>query len=244
MSRFLPALLIVLACSDGTGPIDYTRLSLSIVEGQAQRDTVMKRLPGFLAVEVLAEGNPTQGVLVNFVVLDADCGQPYVTGVLTNASGRAQNFWDLGTLAGPCTMEARAITPSGQPVSYGTFTATADPGPLVHGWSAIEGSDVIHTGSLDLNAIQSRQFMEDPYGNKVHWRIDAPAYAHPMSSDSTSDESKRMALDSVGTTLARIIYAGQTICRPTLTVSQNGQDGLMATLSTPPPRNGGCAGTL
>lgn len=239
MSKLLSFVaLLALACSDGTGPIDYTQISLSIVSGQSQRDTVMTLLSDPLTVEVMNGENPVPGVLINFVVLDPDCGRIYAPGVLTNVDGRAWNYWELGTLAGPCTVEARAITPTGQPVSYGTFTAEADPGPLFVGYP--EGATFRGEGSLDATP---RTGMVDQYSNGVHWRIEMDAFAHAMSNDSTQNASRILALDSAGVALARVIYAGQTICRPTVTVA--GSPGAFsATIEAPTPARGGCAGTL
>ena len=123
-----PIALAVIACSGATGPIDFATLRLSIVAGNAQADTVTKTLPTALAVRVTdAAAQPIEGVLVNFVVVEEGCGSAFAPAVLTNASGDASNFWTLGTLAGPCSLEARAINDLGEAVTFDTFTATAMP---------------------------------------------------------------------------------------------------------------------
>ena len=114
----IPALWVALACGDG-GPtdIDFANLSLAIVAGNAQADTVTKTLPTALAVRVTdGAAQPIEGVLVNFVVVEEGCGSAVAAAVLTNASGDASNFWTLGTLAGPCSLEARAINDLGEAV--------------------------------------------------------------------------------------------------------------------------------
>ena len=135
MSRSpLPTLfaLSLMACGDGTGPIDYTTLQLSIVAGNAQADTVTKTLPTALAVRVTdASAQPIEGVLVNFVVVEEGCGSAFAPAVLTNALGDASNVWTLGTLAGPCSLEARAINDLGEAVTFDTFTATAMPVAII-----------------------------------------------------------------------------------------------------------------
>ena len=238
----IPALWVALACGDG-GPtdIDYANLSLAIIVGNAQADTVTKRLPDALMVRVTESGEPRAGVLVNFVVVEEGCGSAFAPAVLTNASGDASNVWTLGTLAGPCSLEARAINDLGEAVTFDTFRATAMPAVLVSGFP--EGIRYLGSGNLDMDGSAGRRGMRDVHGNQVYWHLEVDEFAHVLSADETIPESRIVVADSIGSTLLRVVYNDQVICRPTLSVFQDGTSGLSLTISIPSEGNGGCTGT-
>ena len=241
--KILFPLAIAVACS-GENPtnINYANLSLTIVAGNAQADTVTKTLPTTLDVRVTdADAQPIQGVLVNFVVVEEGCGSAFAPAVLTNASGDASNFWTLGMLAGPCSLEARAINDLGEAVTFDTFTATAMPGPLTTGFP--EGATIIAVDQLDLNFDVSKR-MRDAYDNQVYWRVGVTQFAHTASLDPTEPASRMIIADSLGSTIIDILYDGQAICRPSLVVSARGQDGFLLTVDVPPKSDGGCAESL
>lgn len=188
-------LLLAIAISLGCGgesptDINYANLSLVVIAGNAQADTVTKRLPDALMVRVTESGEPRAGVLINFVVVEEGCGAAFAPSVQTNDAGDAQNFWDLGTLAGPCSMEARAIDANGNPVTFGRFTATAIPGtatqfslpdPLVL-WDtetvsfaadAVQdsfGNEIVYSVTLDdvATAAGARSISGSPWGNGLY----------------------------------------------------------------------------
>lgn len=161
--------LALLGCDSSTEPqqVNFAALSLSIVVGDAQADTVMSTLPQALRVVVLSEGNPAPGVLVNFMPGD-DCGSVFAPAVLTNASGEASNRWTLGTLAGPCNLEARAINDLGQPVTFSKFTST-----VLHGNFAQWGWYLRSAGIRTLGEtapLDVRPFLRvagDQWGNSI-----------------------------------------------------------------------------
>lgn len=163
------ALLVLglMACS-GSTDIDQVGLSLQIVGGNAQTDTVMQALPTTLEVQILSAGQPVPGVVVNYAASDG-CGEPFTPAVSTNDSGRARNQWTLGPTAGPCKMEARVIDPIGRPVILGTFTAIALHDKLVR-WNFHNTRSIVRTSLDDLSPIDARVFVEagiDQWGNAI-----------------------------------------------------------------------------
>ena len=157
----------IMACS---GPTDtnHIGLSLRIVGGNAQTDTVMQVLPGMLEVQVLSGDQPVPGIVVNYAASDG-CGEPFTPAVSTNDSGRTRNQWTLGPTAGPCEMEARAIDPAGQPVVLGTFTATALHDKLTR-WSFHNTQSIRRFSLNDLTPIDARVFIKagiDQWGNAI-----------------------------------------------------------------------------
>lgn len=154
-------------------PIDYSRVSLNIVGGDAQTDTVMRELDQALAVEVRTpDGRPVPNVGVSFVVTDTEyrCGRPFAGSAVTNATGRAMERWTLGHVAGTCTMEVRAVNPeTGQAIVYKTFTATAVPDTFV---TMVEG---FATGAFPF---VSTLVPGDQWSNRItSYRLEAPAGA-------------------------------------------------------------------
>ena len=131
------------ACSDGgtdvptetNGGTDVSAgppAALSIIAGADQADTVLATLATPITVEVKdAADVPVSGVVVNFVVTTADCGGPFAGSAATDAAGLAADLWVLGTKAGPCTMEVRAVTSAGVPQVLGSLEATILPGAAV-----------------------------------------------------------------------------------------------------------------
>jgi len=127
--------VLFLSCSDSTGPeVDALLagpVSFAVVAGDAQSDTIEATLPQPVTVRLQTTGEearPIQGALINFVVLEEGCGQPFAGSALTDAEGTAAEVWALGTRTGECTMEARAVTSDGTPVVYSTAKATVLPG--------------------------------------------------------------------------------------------------------------------
>jgi len=123
------ALLLLLACSDSTmapnrTPPDGT-IALDKVGGDRQAGTVAVQLAQPLIVEVTDAAKQAQAnVLVNFVPLS---GEVWAGSALTDASGRASDYWTLGTTAGEQRLEVRATNAAGDRIVYDTFFAEAAP---------------------------------------------------------------------------------------------------------------------
>jgi hypothetical protein len=123
--------LAVAACDGGSGPDQAgPPAHLDIVSGDLQTAVVGTELPQALVVEVTDDkGKPVEGQVVNFVVT-AGGGTVFAGTALTNAEGRAQERWTLGTTARDTQrVEARAVNPStGQALVFAAFRAVGTPG--------------------------------------------------------------------------------------------------------------------
>lgn len=106
-----------------------TPATLDVVSGDLQTATAGTQLPQPLVVEVLdAGGNPVRGQVVNWVVT-AGGGSVFAGTAVTDANGRAQERWTLGTVAGDTQrVEARAVGSSGEAIVFGEFRAVASAG--------------------------------------------------------------------------------------------------------------------
>lgn len=117
---------------DPLGPDDLARVpaALQVLSGDGQTDTIgaLLAVPLTVRLESADAAEPITGVIVNFVVPDPACGRAFAGSALTTSDGRATDRWQLGTKAGPCVMEARAVDPDGTARVLATMSATAQPG--------------------------------------------------------------------------------------------------------------------
>lgn len=174
MRHVAPALLclaLLPACGDSGGPSLEELLEgpvfLSVIAGNFQADTIEAMLADPLTVRLTSQedGRAIGGATVNFVVVEEDCGRPFAGSAVTNDEGDAAERWELGTRAGGCTMEARAVKPDGTPVVYATMNATIEPGEPAYGW-LIGGTS---TGARDTLPLFSESLTTDRGGNTVRW---------------------------------------------------------------------------
>jgi len=144
---FFPIFLLVISLSalfascgdDGTGPEQRVLTSFASIAGDAQIDTVAQQLPAAIQVQALDQnGKPMEDVAVNFAVTSGG-GEPFAPYSLTDAAGMAYQFWTLGELAGPHTMEARAVA-GGTPLAL-EFSATAVPDRVA--WIELSADSVV-----------------------------------------------------------------------------------------------------
>jgi hypothetical protein len=131
----LLALLIAIAGACGDSPGDITPLdpagppaSLQVVAGNEQRGFSGEVLPSPLVAELLdASGRGVPGKPLNFQVIGGD-GSLSANTVLTNASGRAEVQWTLGSTPGvPQRVDAHLA--ENPPLAPITFTAVAEAAP-------------------------------------------------------------------------------------------------------------------
>ena len=126
------------ACgSGGTEPrTPAGPLRMSIVGGDEQSDTIQALLQMPIRVRAMrgdsATGlTPAAGQLVNFVVVEPDCGRPFAGSATTDAQGFAIERWELGPKTATCHMEVRSVDQTtGEPVVYATAAATVKPGAV------------------------------------------------------------------------------------------------------------------
>lgn len=133
MRRFAPALLTFAAVStltagcdsdSGAGPDPDIPAAIAVVSGDGQSALAGAGLGAPLVVRVTnADGDPLEGAPVVFRVVSGG-GAVNPTGALTDADGRAQTAWTLGT-AGNQVAQAQ----SGTRVASFTATLSGQPGP-------------------------------------------------------------------------------------------------------------------
>jgi len=135
-ARRLFAHLVILAatlsCSDPpTAPGVRGPISMAIISGDGQVGQPGRELGAPLVVEVRdANDNPVANQIVNFVVTSGG-GHVFAGGGITNANGRAQDWWTLGDPDGPQVLEVRAVDPeTGEKLVFAIFHATFGPSPV------------------------------------------------------------------------------------------------------------------
>lgn len=129
-------LVTTVACGGGGTEPPSARgpLHVSIVAGDAQSDTIDALLATPIRIRASYQASdgsasPAAKQLVNFVVVEPNCGRPYAGSAVTDADGYAIERWQLGTKPGLCHMEVRSVDQqTGQPISYATASATIAPG--------------------------------------------------------------------------------------------------------------------
>lgn len=159
------ALALAAACDSPSGEQKVTPEDLrsAVLKGDAQQDTVGRRLADTLVVRVTdTDGRPVRNLTVGWTVLTQGGGDPFLATVQTDNNGRAVNFWNLGTKAGAHEMEVRAIL-DGQPVILDTLRATARPGAATS--SAVQGDTVRGLARLATSRVLLSG--TDPYGNAI-----------------------------------------------------------------------------
>ncbi|HEY8468050.1 MAG TPA: Ig-like domain-containing protein [Longimicrobiales bacterium] len=111
---------LVFSAQAQPGPVN----SIRRISGDGQAATVGESLAAPLVVEVVdAHGNPIEGATVSWAVQEGG-GNVSPSSGTTDANGRAQALWTLGTRAGEQLVRASA-----SPSLFTMFTASAAPGP-------------------------------------------------------------------------------------------------------------------
>jgi len=221
------AVLALPACSDSTGAKAGPAAHLDAVGGNTQTAAVNTELPQPVVVKVTdAKGHAVKGQVVNFVVT-AGGGHVFAGTALTNDDGIAQERWTLGAVAGPQTLEARAVDSStGQALVFATFTATATAGPPVQveptgasGASAASGDTVVIgvVGSVveDSFAVLVHDAAGNPVpGAQVAWTVTSGggSITSPTTADAAGVARTQWVLGaSAGPQTAQATVGGATV---------------------------------
>lgn len=191
----LPVALLALASLTGChdeplAPVPGVAAAIRLVEGGNQSGVVGQELPSPLLVEVTdAQGNPVANQILNFRVISGG-GSVFAGTGLTNAAGRAQERWTLGTNAKePQLLEARAVAnATGAPLVFAAFSATALPDAPA---SMLIASGDFQTGMAGsalagpLVVLLADKFDNPVPGIDVTWAIDDGGGALDASTTST-----------------------------------------------------------
>jgi len=145
-----------LSCSDSaTAPTFRGPISMDIVSGDNQSAAAGSELPNPLVVVVKdANGNPVEGQVVNFVVTSGG-GSVFAGAAETNANGRAQDWWTLGTDPNAAqVLEVRAVDPeTGEKLVFATFHATIDRGAVTRVEVTPSSAKIRSGGTVQLSAV-------------------------------------------------------------------------------------------
>lgn len=103
---------------------DRVIAEVSVIAGDNQIATVGTQLPIALTTQIKnAVGKPIAGQLVSYVVT-AGGGTVFAGAALSDSNGFARERWTLGKTAGSNKLEVRAVSNTGAPLIFATFTAT------------------------------------------------------------------------------------------------------------------------
>jgi hypothetical protein len=181
--------------------------SIRLVEGTPLSGVAGKELPLPLVVEVTdAAGKVVPNQIVNFRVI-AGGGSVFAGSGLTNAAGRVQDRWTLGThVSEPQVLEARAVdNDTGAPLVFASFTATALP-DVMASMIIVSGNEQTGQAGAPL-ANPLVVLVADHYGNpvpgiSVAWTVEdgnGSLEASATATDGSGRASNRWTLGPVAT---------------------------------------------
>jgi hypothetical protein len=168
----LPFLFV--GCGISTEPDSIfldTPIDIEVREGANGSDTVQANF----SVRVFL--NPEDGEVptplrqsVAFSVPGEDCGEAQTPLVISDENDEASTVWSLGTLTQFCTMEVRALAPSGTLLGFVAFDVTIEPGQPDDGW--LPAGEVVR--GVDTLLVSGDQYsLVDRFGNPLPWRFTA-----------------------------------------------------------------------
>jgi len=238
------AVLALPGCKDSNGPKTGPVAHVDIVSGNTQTGAVNTQLSQPLVVKVTdASGNVVKGQAVSFVVT-AGGGNVSAGTATTDASGIAQTLWTLGGVAGsPQTLEARAVSGTGQVLASATFTATATAGAPAqaapYGPSAFSGDTLVAgvVGSVveDSFAVIVRDAAGNPVpGVQVSWAVTSGGggITSPTTTDASGVARTQWVLGNAGTPqTAQATVGGATVrftAYPATVLTKTSGDGVTA----------------
>ena len=205
--------------NESTGPtLIPVPASLSVVSGENQSGTVGSELPAPVVVRVLdSAGAPIAGQIVNFRVTSGG-GTVFGGAAITNADGKAQERWTVGTTAGGQTLEARAVdATSGAALLFATFHASAvagAPATVAVASGAVQGG--VAGSALRDSLLLS---VADQYGNPVigvavTWNLPAAGGTLTAASSVTSATGQASAKWTLGPTVGHYTVTAQVATLP------------------------------
>lgn len=154
--------------TEARGPDDGVRV---FYDGEILEDSIGARVSGvvFRIVEPDTEDVPVPNVRVLFVAAGENCGGPLEPLIISDEDGYVGNVWVLGTEAGTCRMDVRAVNGSGIQLGVSSTEAEVLPGQAELILALEPGESAEGLGSLALTGAEDAAF--DRIGNEVAWRF-------------------------------------------------------------------------
>lgn len=161
-----------MACLDdeliGPNPDDDVRITYV---GEAVADSVEAPVDGvrFFVSEAGSEDRPLVNLTAFFIPEGESCGSVSPQSERTDDEGMAETQWQLGDVAGSCTLRARVINAQGLLLDFLDI-----PGEVLHGQATLlawidEGQSVSANGTLSVTGDATAAF--DRFSNEVPWRF-------------------------------------------------------------------------
>lgn len=206
----MASLVFLTACggsggtTTSTGPGGSGSPDLAIVAGDSQRVKVTDTLPADVVVRVTRDGQPIGDQLVDWNVVEANSGEPFVTTTKTNSDGTVRNrivagtwAWTRPEIGGPAHVEVRWVDQSsGEALADTAISYWVLPGPLAQDTGTFTpappcGPTPVH-GGIPFVA----RAWTDTLGNPIFYRLvsDSGA-AHIASADSSTADGRTFLLD-------------------------------------------------
>jgi hypothetical protein len=199
------AMFVGLSCSDMAGVSIGPAASLDIVSGDLQTAVVGGKLADPLVVRVTdAAGHAVPGQIVNFKVTKGG-GSVFAGSALTNAEGKAQERWTIGTsTADTQVVEVRAVDPgTGDELTFGTFKALglADVPANLEAVTPLAEDAVAGSGARTI-VVGVRDKYDNPVPNaQVSWSVPSGNGSLSKTTDVTTSAGKSANSWTIPTTL-------------------------------------------
>lgn len=163
--------------------LESNPVQMDVIAGNGQTGLVGEQLPSPLVVRVTdANGAPVPGQIVNFRVTGGG-GSVFAGAALTDADGRAQDWWTLGSEVGENRLEARAVdSATGERHVFASFVAngvTELPTP----------TDTVPPGSPGQPAVAISEVTTDSFTVRLSWSAGTDATSYEWSTGTESGTS-------------------------------------------------------
>lgn len=173
MRYLVLGLVLVLGCSDSTGPTPDPD-ALVIRGGNFQQAVVTQEYANPLRVEATLGLQAVSGQRIFFAPVTEGAGEAFIPYVTTGEDGIAETPWTAGTVAGEHLVEARAMV-DGSPIVVAQYVLEALPGPAAasiieepDGWSAI-----FFPRTADTVAVYAHTLFTDVFLNPIAFTVEA-----------------------------------------------------------------------
>jgi len=198
----LPLVGLLAGCGDAASPPVIPQLD--IIAGDAQVDTVARRLAQTVVARATSDGGVVPQVVVNWYRI-AGPDTVFAGAGLTDALGEARFGWTLMTTAGPQSLVGWVLDAAGDRQDYARATATAlhDRATVVLGSRADTVTLAVGAPLFDHDSYSAAYDRFGNWAGRLHWQ---PATGWRVSADTAWCDvpglyTMRLALDDVTSSL-------------------------------------------